>query len=666
MGFAYLSRVSELRAPHRLSAPWLNGTPMGAIRPERFLPIGVILTGLILSGFGFSRATEDPFHAWRWAMLSCFATVGLALALAFKKEQGGREAPARHFFPSRPAAALVAGYLLFTVLSLFPAVNMGEAIWQLAQSAGWSAWFLLILRVGAGDAGFWTGVRRAAVASALLGSVFAAGQYWSLWAAEDGIGDGPGGLHGNRNLLASAQFLLSPWILWALIADKGFHRIAAGAAWIGFCYVLAITQCRAVWAGCLAMAAVAAALHLAFGGNGTRGRFPWPRPSLLLLALPLAAAFFFHGAVKPGIDTRGGNLDRAATMMDAEFDSNAQRLALWNKTLLLIGRNPIAGVGAGNWKIALPETGMAGLLWSDMEKVEVRPYNDWLWTFSEIGIPGGLCWLGLWAAGLFAGVRALRRSIAHPEVRLPVLLLTAGLAGFGVISCFDFPRERAEHMAWYAAGLAFLFAVGRRSDAVPAESASVRSMPGRFPRAGMASTAYAGLLLLAGAAAAVSGLRWMNETLVHAAMNAHRVQDWPALIEASGRLDGWICNVNPAASPMAWQAGIAKYQLGDVAGAERSFREALRVHPAHAHALYDLSVCRLAAGDTAGAETLLRRTLDVSPGLPEASINLAVLSLRRGDRGLARAALDGVGQARRDSKWNRLYRATALEGRNPP
>jgi thioredoxin-like negative regulator of GroEL len=183
-------------------------------------------------------------------------------------------------------------------------------------------------------------------------------------------------------------------------------------------------------------------------------------------------------------------------------------------------------------------------------------------------------------------------------------------------------------------------------------------MPRRF-RPG-----FAGLLLLAGAATAVSGLRWKNETLVHAAMNAHRVQDWPALIAACGRLDAWICDVNPASSPMAWQEGIAKYRLGDVAGAERSFRAALRVHPAHAHALYDLSVCRLAAGDAAGAETLLRRTLDVSPGLPEAALNLAVLSLRRGDHGLARTALDGVGAARRDSKWRRLDRATALEERN--
>ena len=160
MYFAHLGVVSLIRASKQ--SYW-----------SRLVPIG-----LLLVTFTFFRSTEDPFHAWRWTLLSFYATAGLVICLVRRNRETLGIAPARFALP----LSLLTAFILFSVLSLFPAINRAEGLWQLTQSVGWSAWFLLVLASGSGDPLFWGGVRRAAVASGLLGALFAVGQYWGLWA----------------------------------------------------------------------------------------------------------------------------------------------------------------------------------------------------------------------------------------------------------------------------------------------------------------------------------------------------------------------------------------------------------------------------------------------------------------------------------------------------
>lgn len=608
----------------------------GSISKVQVIPGWIILAVLLLVPFVSTASTLDPFHAWRWLLIALGAAAGLA-ALTL--------APAP--IPPLPAS-LALGCVLFSAVSAVAAGNRSEAVWQVVQQVSWCAWFLLLSAEARRRGDLSTRVRRAAVACALGAAGYAIADYWGMGGERAGLGLGPVGFQGNRNLVASLQFLLAPWILWALLKEAGPVRWAAAAAWIGFAYALALTQSRAVWMGCLAAAACGLALLSMAGPGEARTRLIRRRGVLLFAALGMAGAFLFHGAVKPASDTRAGSAARASTILDPSFDSNAQRLALWKKTLALIEANPWSGVGAGNWKLEVLSTGMSGLLWSDMEAVEVRPYNDWLWTFAEIGIPGGLCWLGLWAAGLWAGVRAARRR----EMALPVLLLASGLFGFGLVSALDFPKERPEHMAWYAAGLAVLLAMGR------SRGGAARAAPPR--------PAFAALLILASVSAAFASVRWRSEGAVREAMSAHAAGDWPGVVTSVSRLRGGVCTLNPAASPMAWHAGIARHQAGDPAGAEAAFREALASHPWHILSIHNLAVCRLQAGDSAEAAALLARALEISPAFPEAALASALLALRRGEPAAPRRTLDFVDDRKRGPAWQSVAALIASQERTQP
>jgi O-antigen ligase len=649
-----------------------------ASSPAEWFPGTGILLILTIVTFAFSKATVDPFHALRWGLLS-LAGIVAGCGLLWRRPDTAKEEKDGMgkvgIFPSRAprfaAIALAAGYAFFSAASWIPAINKAEAGWQIAQVFAWCAWFAAILSAGSWSRGslsrsFWRTIRRGAVACALLGSAIAIGQYWGIWNPLRDSGQEPSGLHGNRNLHASLQFLLAPWMLWALWEEKRMHRFLAAAAWLGFAYTLAITQCRAVWLGSLAAGVACISLFPFSPLSITRAdlttvlrrRFPLPG----FLALSLFASFLFHDIKKPAFDARTGSLTRAASILDPAYDSNAQRLALWRKTASLIAAHPFTGVGAGNWKIALPSTGMAGLLWPDMSVTEVRPYNDWLWTFSETGLAGGLCWLGIWAAALLAGFRAVRAS-GRWDSALPALLLTSGLLGFGVVSCLDFPKERPEHMAWYAAGLAALLCMGGRTipgmDAAPAP---VRRARRHF----VERWALVPGIALAGAALAFSWVRWHDEALVKEIFAAHANRDWPAVIATAARTHTGVCSLNPAASPLAWHEGIARYELGDRPGAEQAFLRSLAAHPYHILTLHNLAVCRLNDGDTVAALRYLRGSLELSPGFAAAALAASRLSLYQGSYGPARKALEGVAPGDRGPEWHSLAGQITLHERNLP
>lgn len=586
---------------------------------ETLLPRWGVPIGLVAITLAYSTATEDRFHALRWSLLALAATLGLSLMLL----RGSARIAALSLSHARMPLALAGGFTCFSLLSLVPAPNKAEGLWQASQTAAWSAWFLVLIAAGSVHPPLWRILRKLAVASALLAGGFAIGEYWGLWASEAGSPMRPAGLHGNRNLAASFQVLLSPWILWAMIEERGRQRALAGAAWLLGGYLLAIAQSRAAWVGAVVMGLVALTLLLARGRSSLSEVRNRRRIILLSTVLPLFAAFLFHGAIRPADAPRGGSVDRIATLADPAFSSNAQRLMLWGKTLELIAQHPLLGVGAGNWKVVLPSRGLSGLLSEGMESVELRPYNDWLGALAETGIPGGLCWLGIMAAALFTGFRSFR-SQGHPALGFPVLLFTAALAGFAAICALGFPRERAEHMAWYAASLAALFSLAGGGREAPSPHSNVRATwPPPDPRA--AGILAAICLILAGAAAWFSIGRLRSEIQIHRALEAQHAQDWPGLLAALDQVNPALANLNPASSPLAWHEGIAWYRIGDRAMAEAAFRRALRHHPWHIHALHHLAVCRAAAGDTAGAIGLLRRVMTISPAFQASAQGLARL-----------------------------------------
>ena len=103
-----------------------------------------------------------------------------------------------------------------------------------------------------------------------------------------------------------------------------------------------------------------------------------------------------------GIDTTPTNseifkpvIGHVKSIYNPRHKENMIRISMWQKTLKLIRDNIIIGVGPGNWKIVFPSDSIDGLPDKTMFKTQyfVRPENDYLWVFSEVGIVGFLAFL---------------------------------------------------------------------------------------------------------------------------------------------------------------------------------------------------------------------------------------------------------------------------------
>ena len=75
------------------------------------------------------------------------------------------------------------------------------------------------------------------------------------------------------------------------------------------------------------------------------------------------------------------------------------RVDLWTKTARMIGDQPIVGVGLGNFQSVFERTYNPAI--NDDGRRGGHAHNLWLQYTAELGVPGGLIYVGLWGALLY-------------------------------------------------------------------------------------------------------------------------------------------------------------------------------------------------------------------------------------------------------------------------
>lgn len=226
---------------------------------------------------------------------------------------------------------------------------------------------------------------------------------------------GGSGIVGNPNDLALMLNLIIP-IAGALIliARRSAGRWLAAAALLLSVVAVIVTFSRA---GFLTLAATG----VMFLWVLARHRAPGKAAGLLvagLLVLPLLPA---------------GYADRLSTITDVSADRTGSaegRLKDLRTALGLVARNPIIGVGLGQDILAMNES--RGDDWT-------RVHNAFLQYAVDLGVPGFLLFLWLYAA-CFRSARAVERRAAREPPLRDLAHLASGvqvaLVAFGVAACF--------------------------------------------------------------------------------------------------------------------------------------------------------------------------------------------------------------------------------------
>jgi tetratricopeptide (TPR) repeat protein len=278
---------------------------------------------------------------------------------------------------------------------------------------------------------------------------------------------------------------------------------------------------------------------------------------------------------------------------DAEF---SRRLVLMRCSLGLVAKNPLLGVGPGNFRIAFPSVQAQGL---SREALAARPYifsehahNDLLQMACESGLPAALLLLLLWAWAL----RSLWRCMDSSEPLLAAGIL-GGIAALLVHGLANFPFLIAptQATAWALLGL------GLKQLSPPAQ-------PRSFPKALLAL--FAGLFLLSAWQACRSMMEDAAWWVAQGEAGLERHEE--AVLWASKGL-----SIDPSEDRLWHLKARSELALKAPRAALLSWKEALRLNPHYHEARVEMGKTLLSQGDAGGAAEVLTPTAEEAPNLRE-------------------------------------------------
>lgn len=212
----------------------------------------------------------------------------------------------------------------------------------------------------------------------------------------------------NPNLFAGYLLMMIGLFLPFALTETRRKRKAglwAGLAVLTLCLLL--TYSRGSW---ISLAVMAALLGLFYD------RRIW----LVFLAVP-PVLLFYHGQIT----------ERFLSLFSGEDTSILLRIALWDSTEAMIADHPLTGIGWGVYFKAYP---LYNYFITEPTVVIYHAHNMYLSLMAEVGIPGALCWLGLFFGHLLLGVRLWRRSRSgfRRAAGLGTALAAAGMAVYGI------------------------------------------------------------------------------------------------------------------------------------------------------------------------------------------------------------------------------------------
>jgi O-antigen ligase len=599
----------------------------------------------------FIRGTVDPAISVRFCLLAglvaFLAIMGLVRVMILRQPIEGV-----------PVAIVswCAAYCLACAISISQAINKSESIVETAKIflvCGF-IWFASgIMRRSPERIGL---VARSITLCALVISALGILEYWGVLSLIDTGNVGPGATMINRNLLSSFLFLCFGFIGYTVISAPGLPwRFCGFFAGASVSYLFLATQTRAVWLGLLGgiccAVIIAALLKFPCVPVFLCGRKKTGFVFMVLFGIILFIALLW----KPVRFSQPSLTTRMATIVDSHYESNRQRLLLWRKTAHMALEHPVLGVGPGNWKIILPQYGIGDLMYPDMNIIEIRPYNDFLWVLAETGTIGCVLYCGLFILAGLSCIRAIRTFRDRETSFLGFSMLFA-LLGFAIISFFDFPKERIEHLVIFGTILSVCSSI---------TPISLKS----YHRSSRLYIAVTGLFLTGAIVCLWIGFFRIKGDLCGAQMRDQWSKGkWSQAIVAADKASSALYTLEPTSTPLLWYRGTAQFKLGNINQAFIDYRKAQAFHPWHLNALNDLGTCHSLTGEHLQAIICYSKALSVSPLFEPGLINLAAVYYNLGQIDSAYTIISRCKSPHRDPRYEPFFRAIELKinkGRSP-
>ena len=348
-------------------------------------------------------------------------------------------------------------FLLISILSLFFAINPVEGLTDILK---WILFFVLVLyaySIFISEPASKTLLFKAIAVNALIAFVIGVYQFLNLnFTDQDpNLVYEVTGLMAHKNQYSFSLFLLLPFLAGGVLSLKKSWKTLSIIALSSTIIMLVMLQTRAVWIGIFFSGFILLPVLLIINRKkqliNLRNKIVKRIIFLLSAVFVILILVVFLGPEKW---PTGKIKSRITSVVDPEFTSNVWRIEMWQATLDLIEDHPLAGVGAGNWKIEIYPYYSKYL--PSVYRHWRNPHNDYLQVFAEKGIFGLLLFIGVLLLVLIKGFTLLF-SLRDKNLIWQMAFFLFVLIVFYVILFFSFPTERPNQLVFLAIAIACVF-----------------------------------------------------------------------------------------------------------------------------------------------------------------------------------------------------------------
>lgn len=565
-------------------------------------------TGLILTvSYGIIPFVMVPdaadLVAWpRLVVVGLMLAVGLGLT--FRKSSDPLASGLTGVLP-RPVVWALGAFILMGAVGIFTAHNRFFAGYETARMLVFAGWLMLVAHTLQNDKTFLPRLLRVLSVIAIVNAAVGLAQLWGGWLMWIPPGTYPPfGFMASSNYFGESMLLLSVLSAGSVLLNQGLWRWVGVAGLVLGLVATVMARARTVHLGLAAVLMLAAFCALALY---LRERKDGDTPLLLRASVRwILFVLLLVGMGAAGYVLRKDKFDAAnIETVRVINDSEVERVVIWRESIHMTKEHPLVGVGPGNWKFHVLERGIVSGFQGFATRYFIRGHNDFLQSFAERGLIGGLAFLGLWLLGFGYGIRRLERSESRRE-GIQVSIALCGLLGWAIIACFGFPMERTEECLLWLLFLAM----------------SLPEVSGK--KSSFGSKMVVGFLI------AVSiGFVILTSLIVQADRHgfqislAKQAQDWYSVHREAKAADHWYYpshSINN--TPIEWYIGTAALVRGDRLGGFPYLEKAWHKHPWHPHVASNYAAALYGEGKQVEAVEVMENLLVYYPEFHEVRVNL--------------------------------------------
>jgi O-antigen ligase len=453
------------------------------------------------------------------------------------------------------------------------------------------------------------------------------------------------GINSHKNLFSSFILLQLPFMI---LCSKKFNArwsvLSVNNLIALYVILLLLLQTKAVWIGCLVSAFTFVCITFY-----KRSKFTFNLKISIFVIVILANIFFIFllpKIIHRAIDFNLAREKENSVTQKKELDQ--ERLVLWDKTYAMFKQHPAIGVGAGNWQIYFPNATLNGL-WraEDLNYTFQRPHNDMLWVLSETGLVGFNLLLFFLCGAWLSLVHVIKINTLAKEENFELIVFAAVIPGFMTAAFFDFPKERIEHMVWFAIILGICY------------HSVCKHLPSVFATELKLKPLYSYAAVLVCAFAVIGGLyRYSGEYHTRKMYDNKAQNNLAGVISEGKKAMSFIYSVDPTSLPVKWYTGNAYALQNAFELAQHDFTEAFQVNPYNRNILNDLASSYAAVSNNKLAFKYYKESSRISPRFDEPKLNMAAIYIREQNYKAADSCLNTLfHDSERRSNYQKLVNA---------